>query len=299
MRAQYIQPPKGSLSGMPSASTSARLAPLAPSPRNDTPCDVGLAVWLPDRRNSEKPATLRNLSSVASAPHCCNCVEVTATASGCASTSSTSVGRMAVRVAVTSRLCCTAAGTSVMENWLPPACHAVVLVAKPDAFTTRVPLVAVIPVNTKLPSAWVVRLSSCPSTRSRTWALAITAPLRSFTTPRNSCSGAAQRLNCVMWKTTATTAAIVRRRERNIRVSSHTEAVIVEIQHMDEYWRSISREAGHDPGLCRVAHSVDGRLPCPQRASYKSWKEHTVTCVLPRDVRLSLLLVVLRGPRSC
>ena len=111
---------------MPSASTSARLAPLAPSPRNDTPCDVGLAVWLPDRRNSEKPATLRNLSSVASAPHCCNCVELTLTASGCASTSSTPVGRMAVRVAVTSRLCCTAAGCQsdgeLVRSGLPRDC---------------------------------------------------------------------------------------------------------------------------------------------------------------------------------
>src|ERR1039457_3588636 len=142
---------------MPSASTSARLAPLAPSPRNDTPCDVGLAVWLPERRNSEKPATFRNLSSVASAPHCRNCVELTLTASGCASTSSTPVGRMEVRVAVTSRLCCTAAGTSVIVSWFAPACHAVVLVAKPDALTTRVPLVAVTPVKRKLPSAFGFR----------------------------------------------------------------------------------------------------------------------------------------------
>src|ERR1022692_1118621 len=222
---------------MPSARTSARLAPLAPSPRNDTPCDVGLAVWLPERRNSEKPAALRNLSSVASAPHCCNCVELTFTASGCASTSPTSVGRMAVRVAVTSRLCCTAAGTSVIVSWFAPACHAVVLVAKPDALTTRVPLVAVTPVKRKLPSACVVRLISCPSARSRTCAWAITAPLRSLTTPRTSCGGAAQRLNCVMWKTTATTAAIVRRRERNIRVSSHTEAAVVECRRLDEYRR--------------------------------------------------------------
>ena len=55
---------------MPSARTSARLAPLAPKPRSDTPCDVGLAVWLPDLRRSEKPTTFRSLSSVASAPHC-------------------------------------------------------------------------------------------------------------------------------------------------------------------------------------------------------------------------------------
>ncbi len=38
--------------GTPSTSTNARLAPLAPSPRNETPCEVGFAVWLPERRSS-------------------------------------------------------------------------------------------------------------------------------------------------------------------------------------------------------------------------------------------------------
>ena len=63
MRSQYTHPPKGSLSGMPSSSTRARLAPLAPTPRKDTPWDVGLATRLPDRRKSWKPGTWRSLSS--------------------------------------------------------------------------------------------------------------------------------------------------------------------------------------------------------------------------------------------
>jgi hypothetical protein len=56
-RPQLIQPPNGSFKGMPSARTSARLAPLAPVPRRETPCVVGLAVRLPARLNNWKPAT--------------------------------------------------------------------------------------------------------------------------------------------------------------------------------------------------------------------------------------------------
>ena len=153
---------------MPSARTSARLAPLAPSPRSETPCDVGFAVWLPDLRSSEKPGTWRSLSSVASAPHCCNCVERTTAASGCASTSSTPVGRIEVRVEVTSRLCCTVASVSVIDKSFCPACQAVVLVAKPGALTITLPLAAVTPVKTKVPSDCVTRLNSCPSARSTT-----------------------------------------------------------------------------------------------------------------------------------
>ena len=48
---------------MPSASTSARLAPLAPRPRSDTPWAVGLAVPLEVLRKSEKPTTWRSASS--------------------------------------------------------------------------------------------------------------------------------------------------------------------------------------------------------------------------------------------
>ena len=52
---------------MPSSSTSARDAPLAPTPRSDTPCDVGFAMRLPERRKSVKPGTCRSASSVVGA----------------------------------------------------------------------------------------------------------------------------------------------------------------------------------------------------------------------------------------
>ncbi len=47
--------------GTPSTSTSARLAPLAPSPRSETPCDVGFAVWLPERRSKLESRHLAQL----------------------------------------------------------------------------------------------------------------------------------------------------------------------------------------------------------------------------------------------
>ena len=46
---------------MPSASTRARLAPFAPSPRNETPCEVGLAVWLPDLPQQSEPGNVAQL----------------------------------------------------------------------------------------------------------------------------------------------------------------------------------------------------------------------------------------------
>src|SRR5437773_9611442 len=60
---QKTHPPNGSLIGIPSASTTARLAPLAPTPRSDPPCEVGFAVRLPDLRNNEKPGIWRSASS--------------------------------------------------------------------------------------------------------------------------------------------------------------------------------------------------------------------------------------------
>ena len=41
------------------AGTKARLAPLDPMPRNETPCVVGFAVRLLLRRNSSKPMPVR------------------------------------------------------------------------------------------------------------------------------------------------------------------------------------------------------------------------------------------------
>ncbi len=56
---QYTQPPNGSFIGMPSSNTVARLAPFAPTPRNDTPWVVGFANRLPERRKSENPGACR------------------------------------------------------------------------------------------------------------------------------------------------------------------------------------------------------------------------------------------------
>ena len=63
MRLQYTQPPNGSLSGVPSASTSARLAPDADSPRSPAPCVVGLDDLEVVRRNRLKPGVVFNASS--------------------------------------------------------------------------------------------------------------------------------------------------------------------------------------------------------------------------------------------
>src|SRR5271165_5499122 len=210
---------------MPSARTSARLAPLAPSPRNETPCDVGLAVWLPERRRSENPGTWRSLSSVVSAPHSCNCCERTTAASGCASTSSTPVGRIEVRVEVTSRLCCTVASVSVMARSFWPACHAVVLVVNPGALTITLPFVAVIPVKTKVPSGWVTRLNCCSSARNKTCARATTAPARSLTVPRTSCCGAPHASNCRRTNASAKTAGAPARPRRGMCALSCHKAV--------------------------------------------------------------------------
>src|SRR6266851_632540 len=49
---------------MPSHSSSVRLAPVAPMPRSETPCVVGFATRLDERRNKVKPGTLRRRSSI-------------------------------------------------------------------------------------------------------------------------------------------------------------------------------------------------------------------------------------------
>src|SRR4051795_12389352 len=81
---------------MPSSSTSARDAPLAPTPRSETPCDVGLALRLPERRKSVNPGTCRNASSVVDAAVVCIASRViTTTLAG------VSLSRVFVCVAVT------------------------------------------------------------------------------------------------------------------------------------------------------------------------------------------------------
>ena len=99
-RSQYTQPPNGSLSGAPSASTSARLAPDADTPRRDAPCAVGFAVRDDVRRNRPKPGTLRSASSSAGDAASCRSVGVT-TDTG-AAPSSRSLPRVAVTLTVSS-----------------------------------------------------------------------------------------------------------------------------------------------------------------------------------------------------
>ena len=59
---------------MPSHSSSVRLAPLDPNPRNEIPCVVGFAAILDDRRNKPKPGTARSRSS-RSTPGCASTCE--------------------------------------------------------------------------------------------------------------------------------------------------------------------------------------------------------------------------------
>ncbi len=69
-RVQYTQPPKGSLNGMPSTSTSVRLTPLGPMPRSETPCAVGCDDRLLLRRKRLKVGTSRSTSSATTAGDC-------------------------------------------------------------------------------------------------------------------------------------------------------------------------------------------------------------------------------------
>ena len=64
MRVQYTQPPKGSLTGIPSQSTSDRLAPLDPRPRSDTPCVVDWPLRSMCAGTSVKPGMERSRSSM-------------------------------------------------------------------------------------------------------------------------------------------------------------------------------------------------------------------------------------------
>src|ERR1035437_2636651 len=56
---------------MPSHKTSVRLAPEDPRPRSETPCVVGLATRLDERRNRLKPGTERRRSSRLTPGVCC------------------------------------------------------------------------------------------------------------------------------------------------------------------------------------------------------------------------------------
>jgi len=73
MRSQYTHPPNGSLIGMLSQSTRVRLAPVDPVARSETPCVVGFATTLDERRKRLKPGICRSRSSSSAPGMSCSC----------------------------------------------------------------------------------------------------------------------------------------------------------------------------------------------------------------------------------
>ena len=154
---------------MPSASTrrAARATRAQSAQRHTLRCGIGgLAARSAQQRKADHVAQF--VVGRERAPLLQLCCELTVTASGCASTSSTPVGRMEVRVAVTSRLCCTAAGRErdgelVQLPLATRLCWSRNRMRSPPQSRWR----RLSPVKTKLPSACVVRLISCPSARKQ------------------------------------------------------------------------------------------------------------------------------------
>jgi hypothetical protein len=73
---QWIQPPKGSLSGALSERTRVRLAAVEPRPRREMPWLVGFCTRELERRKSSKPACWRSLSSSSVAGYSLSCCVV-------------------------------------------------------------------------------------------------------------------------------------------------------------------------------------------------------------------------------
>src|ERR1043165_1388253 len=96
---------------MPSSRTSARDAPLAPTPRSETPCEVGLAVRLPVRRERGKPGPGRRASSRVGDGEVASVVlSSTTTLAG------VSASRVFVRVAVTVMVSAVCARKATMKS---------------------------------------------------------------------------------------------------------------------------------------------------------------------------------------
>src|SRR5580693_8046749 len=181
-RSQYTHSPNGSFSGTPSSSTSARLAPFAPSPRNETPCVVGFAVRLLDRRNKLNPGTCRRSSSSCSAGVFCKSSRV-----NCTSLAGTSLSSVAARYAVTCTCWLAAAGVSTIST-CSTACpsghrHACSIFRNPIAVTDKVPAAPATFSNANAPPASVTTEAENNPARTSTCAPTTTAPLESRTTP--------------------------------------------------------------------------------------------------------------------
>ena len=105
--------------GTPSLRTMARLAPDAPTPRKLTPCEVGFAVRLPERRKSVKPGTCLSTSSKVSAA-----VVLRSSGDSMMTLAAVSLTRVAARSAVTVICSATVAGDSVRWRFVASACFA-------------------------------------------------------------------------------------------------------------------------------------------------------------------------------
>src|SRR6478752_9563207 len=103
---QITQPPKGSLSGIPSSITRARPAPEGAIARSETPCVVALALLLTVRRKSDNPGTCSSASSRRSDVESCSVSRVTLEKAGLPTAS----GSRAPVTITCSTVCCAAAG---------------------------------------------------------------------------------------------------------------------------------------------------------------------------------------------
>src|SRR2546423_13276643 len=101
---------------MPSFSTTARLAPDAPTPRRLTPCDVGFDVRLLVRRKSVKPGTCLSKSSSVSAA-----VVERASGEKTVRVDGVSLRRAAARSAEWGKVCGTRAGDQANAGLVGPA----------------------------------------------------------------------------------------------------------------------------------------------------------------------------------
>src|SRR5689334_20881134 len=176
-RFQYTQPPNGLFRGTPSYITSARLAPFAPTPRSETPCDVGFAVKPPERRNNENPVAWRNTSSIVNAPD-------KAISRLPSAYSLVGVGGIRSSPALTTMRSIIAAGSSRICSGSLAAGPASFMrtVSKPAACTVNMP--AALSLNSANSPRSSVRVRITPSlVANATDACAITAPVGSETTP--------------------------------------------------------------------------------------------------------------------
>jgi hypothetical protein len=169
---QYTQPPKASLSGTPSTSTSDRLWAVPPMPRSATPCVVGFAVRDEVLRKSVKPGTIFNASSMVTGALVSSSEEEITVMVTVGSALGTSV-----RDDVTLTASKNGAGCSVISTLRSAADTVWAACAKPAAVTTMRRSPGTTAVTSKRPSL-AVRVSTtvAPAASTRTIASGTGAP---------------------------------------------------------------------------------------------------------------------------